>query len=330
MSRTPLPKNTKKTSVRRVLATAAAAPLLLLAACGGGEDALSGGPDDDTDTSGAGGEVVIAHQDYTEMAIMAEMYAAVLEAEGYEPTLKAVGDRAIYAGELASGKVDIAPEYVSSMTEFLNREANGADAEPVAGPDVDETMSKLEELAAEKGMTPLEPSEAEDANAFAVTRQFSEENDVTTLSDLGELGEPVALAAAPDCPERPDCQVGLEEVYGIQISDFQPLGFGSAQTKDALTSGEVQVGQVGTSDGQVEQLDLVVLEDDKDWQNAENLVPVASSEFLENNPEVADILNELSSTLTTEDLMTLNARVDGERQLPADVAQEYLEQKGLV
>lgn len=318
-----------KTRVRRSLAAVMVTPLLLVAACGdgGGTDALGEG---DTADGGASGNVVIAHQDYTEMSIMAEMYAALLEAEGFEPSLRPVGDRAIYAGQLASGDVDVAPEYVSSMTEYLNREINGPDAEMVASPDVDETMSQLEELAAEQNMTPLEPAEAEDANAFAVTQEFSEENDVTTLSDLGSLDEPVALAAAPDCPDRPDCQIGLEEVYGIQISNFEPLGFGSPQTKDALTSGEVQVGQVGTSDGQVEELGLVVLEDDQDWQNAENLVPVVSTQFLEENPEAEDILNELSDVLTTEDLMRLNAAVDAERRLASEVAEEYLTEKGLI
>lgn len=321
--------HSRTTRVRRTLAVAMAAPLLLVASCGdGGTDALNEGGD--TGNSGGGGEVVIAYQDYTEMSIMAEMYAALLEAEGYEPTLKGVGDRAIYAGQLASGDVHVAPEYVSSMTEYLNREINGPDAEPVASPDVDETMAQLEELAAEKNMTPLEPAQAEDANAFAVTQEFSEKNGVTTLSDLGELGKPIALAAAPDCPDRPDCQGGLEEVYGIEISDFEPLGFGSPQTKDALTSGEVQLGQVGTSDGQIEQLGLVVLEDDKNWQNAENLVPVVSTDFLEENPEVESILNGLSDVLTTEDLMGLNAAVDAERQLAADVAEEYLTEKGLI
>ncbi len=140
----------------------------------------------------------------------------------------------------------------------------------------------------------------------------------------------MALAAAPDCPDRPDCKLGLESVYNIKISKFEPLGFGSAQTKDALTSGEVQVGQVGTSDGQIEQLNLVVLEDDQNWQNVENLVPVVSTQFLEDNPEVEDALNKLSEVLTTDDLKVLNAKVDAERQLASDVAEEYLTEKGLI
>lgn len=102
------------------------------------------------------------------------------------------------------------------------------------------------------------------------------------------------------------------------------------QTKDALESGEVDLGQVGTSDGSLESLGLVVLEDDKDWQNAENLTPVVNSDFLAENPDVADTLNELSGVLTTEDLMSLNAQVDVERMLAADVAATYLEDKGLI
>ncbi len=313
----------------RAAALLAVAPLLLLTACAG-DDALSAGSGGDGDESAGGGEVVIAYQDYTEMSIMAEMYAGLLEDAGFEPTLQGVGDRAVYAGQLENGRVDVAPEYTSSMTEYLNREANGPEAEPVASPDVDETLGELQRLAGEVGMTALEPAEAEDANAFAVTKEFSEQNDVTSLSDLGALDEPVALAAAPDCPDRPDCQGGLESVYGIEVSEFEPLGFGTAQTKDALTSGEVQLGQVGTSDGQIEKKDLVVLEDDQGWQNAENLVPVVSSEFLEANPEAGEALNKLSGVLTTEDLMRLNAQVDAKRLLAEDVAEDYLEEKGLI
>ena len=304
----------------------AVAPLLLLGACAG-DDALTGNSGNGGE---GGGEVVIAYQDYTEMSIMAEMYGALLADAGFEPTLKGVGDRAIYAAQLESGEVDVAPEYASSMTEYLNREINGADAEPVATPDLEETMAQLEELAAQKNMTPLEPAEAEDANAFAVTTEFSEQNDVTTLSDLGEYGKPVDLAAASDCPERSDCMLGLENVYGIEIGNFVPLGFGTTQTKEALQSGEVQLGQVGTTDATLDQFGLTLLEDDKNWQNAENLVPVVNSEFLDANPDVADILNELSGTLTTEDLASLNAQVDVDRKLPKDVARDYLTEEGLL
>jgi len=315
------------TSVRRALAAVAVAPLILLAGCGGGgTETLDSGPE----TGGDGQEVVIAGQGYTEMQVMSEMYGALLEDADYAVTIKSVDTRDLYGPSLMEGQVDVVADYASSMTEYLNKELNGPEAEPVASPDVDATVAKLKELGEQQGITPLEPAEAEDANAFAVTQQFSEENDVVTLSDLGALGEPVALAAAPDCPERQDCKLGLEQVYRVKVSSFEPLGFGSPQTKDALKTGEVQLGQVGTSDGSLEQLGLVVLQDDMDWQNAENLVPVVNSEFLEANPGIADVLNQLSDVLTTDDLKALNAKVDVERQLPKDVAVDYLTEKGLI
>jgi osmoprotectant transport system substrate-binding protein len=324
--RTTRPRNA---GVRRALVAVAVAPLLLFAACGGDTDTLEGGSGDG-ETGGGSKEVVIAGQNYTEMQIMSEMYAALLEDAGYTTTIKGVDTRDLYAPSLSDGDVDVVADYASSMTEFLNKDVNGADAKPVASPDVTATVDKLNELGADAGVTALQPAEAEDANAFAVTKDFSESNDVATLSELGEYGKPVALAAAPDCPERQDCKLGLESVYGIKISSFDPLGFGSPQTKDALKSGEVQVGQVGTSDGSLEQLGLVVLEDDKNWQNAENLVPVVNSDFLDANPDVADVLNKLSGVLTTDDLMSLNAQVDVERLLPEDVAADYLTEKGLI
>ena len=163
-----------------------------------------------------------------------------------------------------------------------------------------------------------------------MTEKYAQENNVSTLSDLGELGEPIALAAASDCSERPDCGKGLTSVYGIELSKIEPLGFGTPETKNALEDGQVQLGQVGTSDGSLEGLGIVVLEDDKDWQNAENLVPVVNTKWLDENPEAEDALNELSAALTTDDLKALNAKVDGERQEASTVAEEFLKEKGLV
>jgi osmoprotectant transport system substrate-binding protein len=313
-------------SVRRTLAALAIAPLLTLAACAG-DDALEGGSGD---SSAAGGEVVIGGQNYAEMQIMSEMYAALLENAGYEVTLKLVKSRDVYAPQMQKGNVDISADYLSSMTEFLNKQQNGPDAAPVASNDPDATVEELRKLAEPTGIEPLEPAEAQDANAFAVTKQFAEENDLTTMSDLAALGKPVTLAAAEDCSQRDDCALGLEDVYGLDITKVEPLGFGTTGTKDALKKGEVTLGQVGTSDATLDSLGLVLLEDDKQLQNAENLVPMVNSEFIDAHPDVADILNEMSAGLTTDDLATMIGKVDLERQLPEDVAREYLDSKGLL
>ncbi len=313
---------------RRILTLTALAPLALVGACAG-DDALSGDSGDGGESS-AGGKVVIGGQNYAEMQIMSEMYKALLEDAGYDVTLKLVESRDVYAPEMQKGNVDISADYLSSMTEYLNAQANGPDAEMVASNDPDATVEELRKLAEPTGIEPLEPAEAQDANAFAVTQQFAEENDVASLSDLAALGEPITLAAAEDCSERDDCELGLEETYGLKITKVEPLGFGTQGTKDALKNGEVTLGQVGTSDATLDSLGLVLLEDDKELQNAENLVPMVNSDFLAEHGDVADILNEMSAGLTTEDLATMIGKVDLERQLPEDVATEYLADKGLI
>jgi len=312
---------------RRLAALVALAPLALAAACAG-EDALESGGGDGGDTGG--GEVVVGGQNFTEMLVMSEMYKALLDDAGYDVTLKLVESRDVYTPELQKGRVDISADYLSSMTEFLNAQANGPDAEPVASNDPDATVEELRTLAEPTGIEPLEPAEAQDANAFAVTKEYAEENDLTTLSDLAALGKPVTLAAAEDCSERDECKIGLEDVYGLKITKVEPLGFGTQGTKDALKEGEVTLGQVGTSDATLESLGLVLLEDDKQLQNAENLVPMVNSDFLDQNPDVADVLNEMSAGLTTEDLAAMIGQVDLERLLPEDVARDYLVDKGLI
>ena len=308
---------------RRFLVALTTLPLLLfLAACG------SEGFEED---SGGGGETVtIVGQKFTEADVMTQLYKLLLEKEGFKTDVKNLGARDIYLDPLQKGEVQVSADYLSSMTEALNRKANGDDADLVATPDVEETLAQLKKLAAQYDITPLEPAEAEDANSYAVTKDYAEKNNLTTLSDLGKLGKPVALAANSDCKERPDCGKGLQSVYGIKLTKIEPLGFGSADTKKAVTDGEVQVGQVGTTDGSLDQMGLVVLEDDKNWQNAENLVPVVNSAWLKKNPKAEDALNKLSGVLTTEDLTTLNAKVDGERLEASQVAEDYLKEKGLI
>ncbi|GAB3264189.1 glycine betaine ABC transporter substrate-binding protein [Alteromonas gracilis] len=309
--------------MRKLVAAVAALPLLLTA-CGGGDDAF------ESEGGGGGGEVTVVGQGFTEADIMTQLYKGVLEDAGYTVTVRNFDTRDIYLKALQDGDVQVAADYLSSLTEELNRRANGDDADPVADPDAGATAETLAGLTEPLGLTPLEPAEAENANAYAVTEDFATENDLTTLTDLGELGQPVALAANADCPDRQDCQLGLASVYGIDISGFEPLGFGSAETKNALVEGEVQLGQVGTTDATLETNGLVILEDDQDWQNAENLIPVVNSAWLADNPDAQAALDELSQTLTTDDLAMLNGRVDAERELAETVAQDYLSEKGLI
>ena len=326
--RLTLPTPRRLPAVR--LAAAAVGLSLALTACGGDDggdafdDAASG------DDTASGETITVGGATFTESAIMIEMYKALLEDAGHTVEVKPVENRELYAPELESGSIDVVPEYAATFTEFLNLAKNGPDAEPVATGDVDETIEALRPLAEEKGLAVLEPADAANQNAFFVTEDFATENDLTTLSDLGALGQPIVLAGTQECPERPKCELGLEQVYGMQITEDLPLGFGSVQNKQAVVEGDAQLGLSGTTDGTLADLGLVVLEDDKQLQNADNLVPVVNAEGPAGTDEVADLLNALSETLTTEDLAELNRRVDEDREEAATVAEDYLTEQGLI
>lgn len=301
----------------RWLAALLLAPLLLTSACGGG---FSGGDND----------VTIVGQKFPEADVMTQLYKGLLEDAGFKTKVKNLGARDIYLGPLEKGEVQVSADYLASLTEALNKDANGENAAPVASPDEAATLAELNKLGSAVGLTALEPAKAVDANAYAVTKEFAAKHNLVTLSDLGKLGTPVVLAANSDCKERRDCAKGLGEVYGIKIKRIEPLGFGSNDTKSALAKGEVQLGQVGTTDATLDGLGLVMLEDDKHLQNAENLIPIVNSDWLKDNPKAKTALNKLSSVLTTEDLTAMIAKVQAERSQPSEVAADYLKQKGLV
>jgi osmoprotectant transport system substrate-binding protein len=303
----------KHSLARRILIALVALPLMFTAACGGG-----------------GGKVVIVGQKFTEADIMTQLYKAVLDDAGFDTEVKTLGARDIYLKPLSKGDVTISADYLSSMTEALNRKANGDDAAKVASPDAKATLDELNKLARKDGLTALQPAKAQDANAFAVTKDFATKNNLTTLSDLGTSGLSVKLGGNSDCPQRADCQKGLEDTYGIKISGFEPTGFGSEATKDDLVKGVTQIGSVGTTDATLDKLGLVILEDDKHLQNAENLVPIVNSDWLKDHADARKALDKLSAVLTTEDLTTLVGKVDLDREKASDVAKQYLKDKGLI
>ncbi len=312
-------------TLRRTLAAALSVGALVLTA-GCGDDVADQDADNPDANGGGGGPVTLASQAFDEAALVTAMYAALLTDAGYDVETQLVDTRLVYLKELP-GDVDIVPEYVAGLGDQLNIEANGEGAAPISTSDLDETLTAMQPLLDDKGITLLEPSGAASQNAYFVTQEYSDSNGVTKLSDLE--GESIKLAAAPDCTGRDDCEAGLTDVYGIDI-ELLPLGYASPQTYQAVVDGEAELGQTGTLDGTLDDQGLVLLEDDRGIQPAQNLVPAVSNEFLEEHPDVEEPLNALMAALDNATLGELIARVSVEREAAEDVAQDFLEEKGLL
>lgn len=312
----------------RVAGAAASAVALAVGATACGGDSLEKSGGEGSGESGKG-SLVIGTASFAESKVLAELYAGLLENAGYSTSIKTVDTRELYEPALEKGQMDVVPEYAATLAEFLNQKKNGPNAEPVASSDADDTVKALKKLAEPRGLKVLDAGEAVDQNAFAVSRKFAKEHGLKTLTDLGKSGQKVKLAAGDECPKRPFCQPGLEKRYGIDIAGIDPLDIGSVQAKQAVKDGKDQMLLTTTTDATLDQFGLVLLDDDKKLQNADNVLPVVNAKSA-GSPKIENALNKLSRVLTTTDLTELNKKVDAERLKPADVAADYLKEKGLV
>jgi osmoprotectant transport system substrate-binding protein len=301
------------------------ASVLLASACGSGSHR---GAEQPTGTASTGHVVTVAAFNFGESQVLANLFVATLEGAGLPAVVKPMTNRETVEPALWRGFVDVAPEYTSSLAQFLNEQDNGANAPAVTSSDLAKTTAALRELAQAHHIVVLNPSRATDQNAFAVTANFARANNLRTLSDLSNFTGPLALGGPAECTSRPYCQPGLEKTYGIRFATFRRLDAGGPLTKLALKTGLVQVGLVFTSDPGLAAYGLTVLADDKQLQDADAVVPVVNADAV--TPALTAALNRLMATLTTADLIELNRRVDLQHRDPAAVARDYLATKGLL
>lgn len=300
----------------RILRTRAIGAMLLAVALLAAACSSGGGSRDGT-------TIVIGSASFDESELIAEMYAQVLEADGYSVERKfGLGSREIYAAALESGEIHLVPEFTGSALTYLGGEASN---------DVEATASALRSSWADRGISVLAPAPAQDKNGFVVTREFATANGLTKVSDLTNLNGSLALGGPPECPERPFCLPGLQKTYGLVFAEFRPLDAGGPLTVTALKEGEIDVGLLFTADGVIAAEDFVLLEDDQGLQPAENIVPALSTDLIdEYGSNLAEVLDALSAELTTAALIELNRLVGYVGEDPVEVATEWLESVGLL
>lgn len=317
-----------------VLGAALLAATLLLAACGSGEDDEdepgATGPTEATGTTAATGTtgpergtiIVGVSGAFPENQVVAEMYAQVLENAGYTVERQLdLGTREISDQALFSGDIDLKPEYLGFELPALDPEADTT----VSAEEIAEVLTPL---YAEQGVDVLAFSPANSTNAFVVTPDTAEEFGLATVSDLAPVAGDLTLGGPPECPDRPFCVLGLEDVYGVEFGDFRPLDFGGPQTVAALEAGAIDVALLFSLDPTIGDKGWISLEDDMDLQAAGNFVGVIRSEV--NNDEVTGLIDAVTTSLETEGMLELVRRIAIDGEDTAAVATDYLTEQGLL
>jgi osmoprotectant transport system substrate-binding protein len=300
---------------RTIVSALAVVSMLAASACGAGDDPLSS----EGDSGGSGGsQIIVGSADFTESQLIGSIYSQALQAAGVATKEQFnIGSREVYIAALKDGSIDLIPEYSGALLKYLDDTSTASTTDAVQA----ELATKLPE-----GISMLAPSPAEDKDVLAVTQATADKYKLKTISDLKPYAGELALGGPPEWETRVNGVVGLRDVYGLNFKDFVILDAGGTLTMTALTNGQIQVGDLFSTDPGLESNNLVALEDDKSLFAAENVVPLIKT--AKKNDTVTKTLDDVSAKLTTEDLISMNAEAATGTNL-SDIAKKWLADAGI-
>jgi glycine betaine/choline ABC-type transport system substrate-binding protein len=321
---------------QRVSALAAIAASVVLAACGSSSNnttTSSSGTGTSTSTATAGTiqsnpankgkSVTIGSKNFTEEFILGQIYAQALKAAGYTvKTQLNLGSEQIALRALKSGQVDAYPEYTgTALTSFFKRKAT----------DVPHDEQKAYEDAkaefAKANLTALPPTPFTDSNGVGMAKANASKLGITKISDLKDKAPSLSFYGTPECPQRPDCLLGLKQVYGLKFKKV--VAVDPSLRHKVLDSGQADVSIVYTTDGQIAQGKETLLQDDKHMFPPYNVTLVFRNAVLSKlGPDAQKTIELVQKGLTTQAMQELNSRVDIDKQTPAKVATDYLTESG--
>jgi osmoprotectant transport system substrate-binding protein len=170
---------------------------------------------------------------------------------------------------------------------------------------------------------------ASSTGAIGVTNAYALDHDLRQLGDLRRVAPEMTLGAPPQFQPSSAGLPLLEQVYGFTPSAFKPLDVGGQY--QALDQGSVQAANVGTTDGELTTGHYTLLRDPRHAFGWGNVVPVVAARVIAaEGPAFTQTIDRVSALLTTNVLRRLNAAVDQSNQDPKVVAQQFLQQHGLV
>jgi glycine betaine/choline ABC-type transport system substrate-binding protein len=321
--------------MKRVGTLAAVAASLALAACGSSSSNSTSTSSSSTQTSSSSGNtiqssaankgktVTIGSKNFTEEFILGEIYAQALQAAGY--TVKKqlnLGSEQIAYKAVKSGQVDAYPEYTgTALTSFFGKKATEVPH------DEQKAYEEAKAGFAKAGLTALPPTPFTDSNGVGMLKAKAQKLGITNISDLKSKAPSLTLYGTPECPQRPDCLLGLEQVYKLKFKKFVPVD--PSLRHKVLDSGQADTSIVFTTDGQIAQGKELLLKDDKHLFPPYNATLVFKDATLKKlGPDAQKTVALVQKGLTTQAMQELNSRVDIDKQTPAAVAKQYLKESG--
>jgi osmoprotectant transport system substrate-binding protein len=267
--------------------------------------------------------VTIGDKNFTEEFVLGDLYREALQAQGYTVQLNQnIGPTTVTLQAMASGALDMYPEYLSTFETAVAQFRHGFRTESAA-------YGAAQRYAEAHHLELLLPTPFSDTSAIGVTVGYAQANHLSTVRDLARVAPSLIMGGPPQFEQTHPGLSDLERRYNFTPAAFKQLAFGDQYT--ALNAGQVQAADVNTTDGQLATGNYAVLGDPSNVLGFGNIVPVvASRAMLREGPAFVETINRISALLTVPVMRELNNAVDVAGQDPATVAKEFLETHGII
>ncbi|UPG71027.1 ABC transporter substrate-binding protein [Roseomonas gilardii subsp. gilardii] len=280
----------------------------------------------------SGRPVVVSSKLDTESALLGQMIALVLEAQGVTVERKLqLGPTRILRAAILNGEVDVYPEYTGNGAFFFQMEDDPAWHDPQAG------AEKVRALDLERNrLVWLTPGSANNTWAIAVRQDLAKSAKLESLEDLAHYlkGDgPFRLAASAEFVESPAALPAFQKAYGFTLPPERLLVLAGGDTAVTMRAAAerlngVNAAMVYGTDGAIQALELKVLADPKGAQIVYRPAPVVRQAVFDAHPKMGNWLKPVFDSLSLDVLQKLNAKVVVEGANPRDVAQAHLRSLG--
>jgi len=277
-------------------------------------------------TQGSGGDTIkIGTQTYTEPKIVAEMYKTLIE-DRTDISVEIVPDLAaspvvisalkeneiqmasiLYSGEIFNGYFDI--EQTKDRQKVMEQAQAGFDEH--------------------YGFRWFDGYGFENTYGFTVRPEVAEQHGLEKVSDLAAVAGDMRLGVDTTWLERDnDGYRAFAKHYGFEFGQTFPMEIGLVY--EAVANEEVDIVLAYTTDPRLKEFDLKVLADDKQFFPPYDGSPVVRNDTLEQHPELADVVSLLVGQIDAQTMTGLNYEVDVNKRDAAEVANEFLKERGLI
>jgi osmoprotectant transport system substrate-binding protein len=308
-----------KSSLKTAGVSAILVATLALAGCAPAEETTT----DESSAALAGLTGTIGAKDFSEQYILGNMVSILLNENGADTDYSTIVGSANVRTALEADEFLGYWEYTGTSWLAYNEQSA-----PVAG--VQAQYDAVVELDAAKGIAWLNGAAVNNTYAFAIRSEKAAELGVSSLSDLAALpAEELTFCIESEFAARPDGWEGVKAAYGLDAATTVTLDTGAiyAATDEGK---ECNFGEVFATDGRIAGFDLLVLADDKEFFPVYQVAFTLKQSTLEAYPALADIINELTALLTDQVMQGLNAKADIDGIDPAQIAEDFLRENGLI